>query len=166
MRLHLIKWKDERGLTQTFRLVDRVSASWKNFGIILGLTMNQLKRWEDQYRGDSNSCWARVMEFWLSGGSDKDDYPVTWEGLYTLLYDTEYSVVADELKMVVDDTTTLGSREDGLYRSGVASPVTDEVGSASAVAPNEEDRPFTGNSTTLADNSCKIIEKLEHLRSV
>lgn len=101
MTLHLIKWKDDRGRSHTFRLVDRVSASWRNFGAILGLGTNQLDRWEDQYRGDSNMCWARVMEEWLNGNSE-GDYPVTWEGMYSLLDDAEFSVVTEELRKAVD----------------------------------------------------------------
>jgi hypothetical protein len=99
--LHLIKWIDESGQPQTFRLVDWVSASWKNFGMILGLGRNQLEKWEDQYRGDANMCWARVMEEWLNGG-EGSDYPVTWEGLYTLLSDAQYSEFAEELRNAVD----------------------------------------------------------------
>ena len=101
MTLHLIKWKDERGHIQTFRLVDRVSASWRSFGILLNITTNQLNVWEDQYRGDANMCWARVMEEWLNG-SRETDYPVTWEGLYSLLNDAEYSKVAVELRRAVN----------------------------------------------------------------
>ena len=94
---------------QTFRLVDRVSASWRRFGLILGLTGNQLDVLADQYRGDSNMCWAKVMECWLSGSCKRDDYPVTWEGVYTLLNDAEYSVIAEELRMAVDRASTDGA---------------------------------------------------------
>lgn len=109
--LHLIKWKDERGCPQIFRLVDRVSASWKEFGVILGLGTNQLEKWEAQYRGDANMCWARVIEEWLNGGIGSD-YPVTWEGLYTLLKDAQYSVVAEELKIAVDRLFTSSANPD------------------------------------------------------
>ena len=102
MTLHLIKWKDEKGCIQTFRLVDRVSASWRSkFGMILKLTTNQLNVWEDQYRGDANMCWARVMEQWLNGSSEAD-YPVTWKGLYSMLDDAEFSQIAQELRVAVN----------------------------------------------------------------
>lgn len=53
-------------------------------------------------------CWARVMEQWLNGQRE-DDYPSTWEGLYMLLNDAEFSVVAEELKVAVDGFSTNGS---------------------------------------------------------
>lgn len=85
---------------KTLRLVDMVSAKWKNFGVLLGITQNQLDVWEKQYCGNANMCWTKVMAYWLNGGS-KDQYPPTWDGLYTLLEDAEYSQVAEELKKVV-----------------------------------------------------------------
>ncbi len=65
--------------------------------------------WADQYRGDANMCWARVMEYWLNGSSEGSDYPVTWEGLYLLLNDAEFSEVAEELKMAVDGVSVSSS---------------------------------------------------------
>lgn len=99
--LHLIKWKDENGQIQTFRLVDHVSATWHIFGLLLELSQNQLNTWEEFYRGDANMCWARVMEYWLTCQSSDSNYPVTWEGLYTLLNDAEYSQVAVDLRRAV-----------------------------------------------------------------
>ena len=100
MTLHLIKWKNKNGCTQTFRLVDKVSANWRDFGLILGLAVEQLDAWEEQYRGDAAMCWARVMECWLKGEC-KEDYPVTWDGLYILLNDAGFSVISEELKNAV-----------------------------------------------------------------
>ena len=58
---------------QTFSLVDKVSESWRSqFGMLLRLTINQLNVWEDQYRGDANKCWDRVMEQWLNGSCETD----------------------------------------------------------------------------------------------
>lgn len=60
--------------------------------------------WGEQYRGNANKCWTKVMEHWLNGVG-KDRYPPTWEGLYMLLEDTEYVQIAEELKKAVDETT-------------------------------------------------------------
>lgn len=102
--LHLIRWKDRNGNKKTFRLVDRVSARWNTFGLLLGISQNQLRAWEEQYRGNANMCWTKVMEYWLNGVG-KDSYPPTWEGLYMLLEDAEYSQIAEELKRAVDENT-------------------------------------------------------------
>lgn len=91
---------DKHGQKKTFRLVDRVSSRWRKFGILLGLTMNQLEAWDDQHRGNASICWNKVMEYWLAG-DDVDDYPATWEGLYTLLNDCTFSEVAADLKRIV-----------------------------------------------------------------
>ena len=98
--LYLLKWKDDQGKTKTLRLVDMVSAKWKTFGLLLGITSNQLDALERQHSGNSNICWTKVMARWLNGGS-KDQYPPTWEGLYMLLEDAEFSQVAEDLKKAV-----------------------------------------------------------------
>ena len=95
--LNLLKWKDEQGQEQTFRLVNRVSTDWKIFGRLLQLTEKQLDGFDEQYLRNTTTCWNRVMEHWLAGGG-RPDYPPTWEGLYTLLEDMELKEIAEELK--------------------------------------------------------------------
>lgn len=124
--LHLLRWKDHKGNKKTFRLVDRVSAGWHKFGILLGISQNQLKVWDEKYRGNSSMCWTKVMEHWLNGGG-KDCYPATWEGLYTLLEDADYLQVAKDFKEVVDESMT----ED----SSVSTPDVDRV----STTPGNED---------------------------
>ena len=100
LSLNLLKWKDEQGRQQTFRLVDRVSSKWKQFGLLLGLEPNQLDALKLDNPGQTAMCWNIVMEHWRKG--DSVQYPPTWEGLYTLLEDMEFSRFADELKEAVD----------------------------------------------------------------
>lgn len=76
------------------------------FGRLLGLSTNQLRTWERQNLGSMVMCWVEVMEHWLTEGGTHD-YPATWEGLYTLLNDSERSVVARDLKRAVDGKYTL-----------------------------------------------------------
>ena len=97
--LHLLKWVDEKGHAKSYRLVDKVSSKWRNIGSVCGLSPNQLDAWEHQYRGNTRKCWTRVMEHWLKGESE--DYPATWEGLYDLLRDIEFSTVSLELDEAV-----------------------------------------------------------------
>lgn len=55
---------------------------------------------QKQDRGECSYIWNRVMEHWMNGGSVQQ-YPVTWDGLYDLLRDTNYPIVADDLKEAV-----------------------------------------------------------------
>ena len=146
MTLHLIKWKDKSGQTQTFRLVDRVSASWRRFGTILRLAENQLEKWEDQYRGDANMCWARVMEEWLNQCSE--DYPASWEGLYTLMDDAEFSQVTEELRKAVDGASATLVDED-------SAPVDSADEEVVAVDVNSSATDTMDSTTTTADDLCK-----------
>ena len=98
--LNLLKWKDEQDQEHVFRLVDRVCADWKNFGINLGITNSVLEGLNKQYLGECSTCWNEVMDKWLNGVSE--EYPVTWEGLYSLLADTKYPTVAKELEEAVN----------------------------------------------------------------
>ena len=100
--LNLLKWKDEQGESQTIRLVNEVSADWHDFGLLLGLKLKQLDAWDAQYRGDVRMCWNKVMEHWLTEGGSRD-YPATWEGLYTLLKDLNFTKVAEILKRAVNE---------------------------------------------------------------
>ena len=98
--LQLLKWNDENGRPHAFHLVDRVSVEWKKYGIFLGFELNQLDVWKQESLGNLTTCWLRVMEEWLTKGSTQD-YPATWEGLYTLLKDCDHSEVANELEKSV-----------------------------------------------------------------
>lgn len=88
-------------------MVNEVSANWHDFGLLLGVGLNQLDAWELQYRGDASKCWNKVMDRWLASGGTRD-YPATWEGLYTLLNDTGFVKVAKELNdaVVMSHSTT------------------------------------------------------------
>ena len=98
--LHLLKWKDEKGQEQEFRLIKKVSARWYEFGLLLRVDYNELDAWESQYRGNAKKCWIRVIDDWLTRGGSHD-YPATWEGLYCLLDDLEFGSVAVKLKEAV-----------------------------------------------------------------
>ena len=99
--LTLLKWQDEQGRAQEFRLVSKVNARWRLLGTRLGFEMAELKALDAQYRGDATDCWMEVMERLLNGGGVANGYPPTWEGLYTLLKDVECAKVANQLKIAV-----------------------------------------------------------------
>ena len=76
----------------------KVSANWNGFGVLLGLDCNELDELRLDYPGQTAACWNKVMDHWRKGNSA---YPPTWDGLYSLLDDMEYSEYAIELKKAV-----------------------------------------------------------------
>ena len=97
--LTVIKWKDENGMIQNFHLVTRACKKWKRMGILLDKNIHDLKDIEREQKEDE-MCWCSLMEEWIiSGGCSS--YPVTWEGLYSLLVDVESLNIAKLLKRAV-----------------------------------------------------------------
>jgi hypothetical protein len=90
--LNLIKWRGNGGCVHKFRLINRVSAKWESFGRRLEIPSNVLQGWREECQADAAKCWNKVMEYWLAG------HPATWESVYELLEDLEYTTVAKELK--------------------------------------------------------------------
>lgn len=98
--LNLIKWNDKDGRENEFRLVERVSAKWREFGRQIELDENILDGWYKYYLGNAKYCWDKVMQSWLDNGAK--DYPkVTWSMLYEMLDDVNYAEVANELRTAV-----------------------------------------------------------------
>ena len=100
--LLLLKWKDVDGLEHTFSLIDKVGAEWQKIGVMLGITTNKLIGWDRQHRGDVTLCWGELVGHWKKSGGT-NNYPHTWDGLYKLLRDIQYSQVAEDMKKAVDD---------------------------------------------------------------
>ena len=93
----MLKWKDEEGQEQVMRLVKLVSAEWQDFGMLLGMDLDELRAWKSE---SASWCWNKVMKQWLSQGGTQD-YPATWEGLYSLLKVTGFSDIAQQLEKAV-----------------------------------------------------------------
>ncbi len=93
--LHLIKWNGGE-----YRLINKVSLKWESSGFQLGIEPDLLEAWWREDLHDSRKCWLRVMKYWLSN-EGPPDYPPTWDGLYLLLEDVEYSEVVKGLKEAV-----------------------------------------------------------------
>ena len=77
--LCLLKWRDKQGYEQKFRLVDKVSAQWRQFGEMLDLESNQLDAFRQEAFGNVVEFWKRVINHWCKGSSAH--YPPTWDGL-------------------------------------------------------------------------------------
>ena len=94
-----LKWEDEEGEEHTFRLINKVSDKWREFGTTLKIAGSSLDKWEEEY-SKVHKRWQKVMKHWLRGkGGNK--YPPKWEGLYTLLQTLEYHEVASQLQAAV-----------------------------------------------------------------
>ena len=94
--LNLLKWTDDQGHKQIFRLVNEVSSEWKKIAILLQFSMNQIAVLEEQYRANANNCWNSIMDQWLNGHTC--NYPPSWDGLHILLNDIECASVSTRLK--------------------------------------------------------------------
>ena len=106
--LKLIKWQSLGGALQKYRLVERVSSKWRQFGLRISLTQDRMDSWFTESR-DAERCWEKVMQTWLDGRGQRE-YPPTWEGLYGLLRDVQKEgVVLDQLKEAVDRAVLPGT---------------------------------------------------------
>ena len=104
--MKFLKWKDDWGRVQTFRLIDEVSSKWRDFGSIIGLQNNLLVAWEEQFLRNSARCWCEVMTQWVIGGQ-RCEYPVSWVGLYTMLDDVSCHEVSKRLQKAVASAETV-----------------------------------------------------------
>ena len=95
--LTLLKWKDSHGREQKFRLINRVSGRWLDFGYRLQRDTNQLEGWEREYHSNADRCWCKVMSHWLKEDGTPN-YPTTWKGFFCLLEDVECLQVAQDLQ--------------------------------------------------------------------
>ena len=95
--LMVIRWKNERGEVEKFRLKSTIIHKWRDIGNLMAIPIQQLEVWAREK--DAEECCERVLSYWLD--NPPQDYPATWEGLYELLEDSELSQVAAKLKQAV-----------------------------------------------------------------
>lgn len=147
--LHLLKWIDERGQKQSFSLAQRESVckKWLDFGILLGISMATLKTWERETAGDTTACWRMVMEYWIHSGV-AEDYPVTWQGLITLLEDVKCLSEAEELGKIVLPPGNVVPPTRGATGSGNVVPPTRGATASGNVVP-----PTSGAGNVVAASS-------------
>ena len=63
---------------------------------MLGQKIADLDRYQKIEGNDNNGCCIRVFDQWINGGGHVD-YPVTWKGLKSLLYDISHGGAAEKL---------------------------------------------------------------------
>ena len=67
--------------------------------MLLNYSMVDLRAIKGMYEGNSELCWCHLMEEWLFRGFPA--YPASWEGLHSLLVDSEAHQAAKLLKHAV-----------------------------------------------------------------
>lgn len=99
--LLLIQWTDKTGSNRTFQLVEKAGARWKDIGTLLGIPQSKLDSWGAHYNNKAPKCWQKVMKCWLKR-RPSDEYPATWEGLYSLLGTLGCAEEARQMKDTVE----------------------------------------------------------------
>jgi hypothetical protein len=85
---------DKRGQQKELRIKKLICYKWKEIGTLLEIEHSLLTSWEMTYRNPVE-CIDPVLNHWFE--RKPDDYPVSWDGLKTLLKDVELYQVATEL---------------------------------------------------------------------
>ena len=75
----VIKWNDDQGKKQKFRLVDRIKDKWRDIGRLARIPADELDSLSPH--SATERCTA-VLEKWMR--APPKDYPGTWEGLMEL----------------------------------------------------------------------------------
>ena len=84
--------------TESFRLLDRVESHWKAIGEVLGLEHVKLEAIKNGKDKDSERIVA-VFTIWMENACElprSKYYPLSWQGLRTLLYDAEVAEIANQ----------------------------------------------------------------------
>ena len=105
--LTLIEWINNEGEKETLRVKQSIWHLWKEIGLLLGISMGELRAWETIHLKDPRECINEVLHYWLESPNETNDaYPTTWEGLYKLLEDSELIEVALVLKQALESHNT------------------------------------------------------------
>jgi hypothetical protein len=100
--LNLIRWRDGRGETQRFYLMENISPNWRGVGELIGLSVPALRNIATDHHDKSLECCRAVFGHWLE--NPPTDYPITWRGLIELLKDCKLGQVVSELQSVLSET--------------------------------------------------------------
>jgi hypothetical protein len=93
-----------RATGKSFNLANHISASWRMIGLALGIEPNRLTSIERKGFNDTERLIA-VFSRWLenaAGLPHYSDYPLSWQGLNTLLQDVEKIEVARQYFELLD----------------------------------------------------------------
>ena len=99
--LTLIKWEDEDGEIQSFKLLEMISSKWWDAGIRLGLTIDALENYK-QKTEDNDKRLEYIFWQWIDDNGHQE-YQLTWKGLSELLRDIDKDSAAEELIKVLEN---------------------------------------------------------------
>ena len=71
-----------------FNLVHHISSRWRKIGLKLGMEYNQLESIERRFRYNDEEILMNVFKLWVENADGLPHharYPLSWQGLYTLL---------------------------------------------------------------------------------
>lgn len=95
-----------RKMDTRFNLSDKIVMSWRTIGTILGIADDRLTSYLEDSNGNNSKALSKVFGIWLSnaeGLPKHDDYPLSWQGLYNLLEDSDRLEIAKEYFAFLDD---------------------------------------------------------------
>lgn len=82
-----------------YRLVSRICSSWQDVGSILGINQEKLDSIREENMLRTENRIRRVFSLWLENAAQLpkcEYYPLSWQGLYDILLDCEFSTAAME----------------------------------------------------------------------
>ena len=82
------------------QIIDTVASKWKLLGHLMNFddTGTWVDKADNKHRGDPDSCCVAIFKHWLNGNGRG---PHTWKTLIELLEDTDYQVLADEVRSAI-----------------------------------------------------------------
>lgn len=98
--LLLLTWEDDQGDTHRFRLLNLISGKWHQAGILLGHNSDSLINIK-QKTVDNEERFQDVLSQWIDNDGYPPKYPLTWKGIFELLYDLGRGKIAEELKQAL-----------------------------------------------------------------
>ena len=98
--LFIMKWKDEEGKLHRLKIFQELGKHWKDIGILVGLTWQELEKIEASSGGEEIRLSQLVFKDWLSG-KHIENYPNTWAGLHELLQDVELVELAEKMRVAL-----------------------------------------------------------------
>ena len=98
----LIKYTDRKGSIRELRLTNRLKASWRDIGVVLGISESELQSIVMSHFPDGAGQWFKeVISMWMKGSLPSDyrsKYPLSWNGIIKVLNDADLNSYVEELK--------------------------------------------------------------------
>ena len=91
--------------TEIFELSKRICSRWQKIGLVLGIEHDKMRYLAADKSRETEEKYKKILDIWLDEASslpNSDDYPLSWQGLKTLLEDIDESAVAKQLFAFLD----------------------------------------------------------------